>query len=176
MDSLNSTIMPSDKENSVTCKLGVPESILYYIKNQAQPKFQLKLMKTSKYFRYKDFPFCVTREICYGDDTWFFLQNDGTYEDLKILTKPLWITGSIELINVENAEIISDLLSKAVVCDIKKLACDEILTLDQFNMLTSSKNFEKLYYYHSDIEHDVGSVISFDEIIKLSPKLKELEL
>uniref|UniRef100_A0AC34GV03 Uncharacterized protein n=1 Tax=Panagrolaimus sp. ES5 TaxID=591445 RepID=A0AC34GV03_9BILA len=177
MDSIDSTMIPSDEEINVPCTLGLPESILYYIKNKAHPRFQLKLMQTSKYFRFKEFPYSVARDIGYADydDTWYFRQNNGTYEDIEILTKPLWITGSIYSVDAEeDPKAISDLLSKCAVCDIKKLnLCNQILTVGEFRMLVSSDNIEKLYYHNSHIEYDDGSIVWFDEIIKVFPKLKK---
>uniref|UniRef100_A0AC34GNC9 DUF38 domain-containing protein n=1 Tax=Panagrolaimus sp. ES5 TaxID=591445 RepID=A0AC34GNC9_9BILA len=75
MDSIDSTMIPSDEEINVPCTLGLPESILFYIKHNAHPRFQLKLMQTSKYFRFKEFPYSVVRDIEYDDDdgciAWF---------------------------------------------------------------------------------------------------------
>uniref|UniRef100_A0AC34GUB8 Uncharacterized protein n=1 Tax=Panagrolaimus sp. ES5 TaxID=591445 RepID=A0AC34GUB8_9BILA len=169
-------MIPSDEEKNVPCKLGLPESILYYIKNNAHPTFQLKLMQTSKYFCFNEFPYSVARDVEYCDNTWYFRQNDGTYEDVEILTKRLWITGTMDMNIAEDPRVISNLLSKAAVCDIKSLLVpDQILTVEEFKMLISSDNIEKLYYYGSDIKYDDGRIVSFDEIIKLFPKLKEFD-
>uniref|UniRef100_A0AC34GEH5 Uncharacterized protein n=1 Tax=Panagrolaimus sp. ES5 TaxID=591445 RepID=A0AC34GEH5_9BILA len=136
-------------------------------------------MQTSKYFRFKEFPFSVARDVVYDydDDGWYFCQNNDTYEDIEILTKPLWITESMVSLDAEKApKAISDLLLKVVACDIKKLhLCNQILTISEFKMLTSFDNIEKLYCNDSHIEYDDGSIASFDEIIKLFPKLKEFE-
>uniref|UniRef100_A0AC34GTE7 F-box domain-containing protein n=1 Tax=Panagrolaimus sp. ES5 TaxID=591445 RepID=A0AC34GTE7_9BILA len=179
MDSIDSPMIPSNERKDALCKLRLPESILYYIRNNANPKLQLKLMQTSKYFRFKEFPYFVVKDLVYDDDTWKFCQNNGTYQeiDLESLAKPLWITGRIYSDATESPKLISYLLTKTVVCDIINLdLCDQILTMDEYKMLNSSNKIERLSIYDSHIEYDDGNIVSFDKIIKLFPKLKSIRL
>uniref|UniRef100_A0AC34GTM1 FTH domain-containing protein n=1 Tax=Panagrolaimus sp. ES5 TaxID=591445 RepID=A0AC34GTM1_9BILA len=160
---------------NVPQQLGLPDSIMHYMKMKAPPKLLLKLMQASKYFLFKEFPYFGVKSLIYYGDSWKFFQEKGGSQilDLESLTKPLWITGSINFNTIKDEKLVSDFLSKTDVCDIKSLTTyKQIITWDQFKKLSSSGTIKSINFSESDIMYADGGIVPMDEIIKLLPKLE----
>uniref|UniRef100_A0A914YUL4 Uncharacterized protein n=1 Tax=Panagrolaimus superbus TaxID=310955 RepID=A0A914YUL4_9BILA len=158
--------------------LGLPEPILYYIKKKANPKLQLKLMQTTKYFCFKEFPYMVVKELKYDHNKWLYCKGKYSWNytrlDLETLSKPLWITKGLNCYT-EDEGLVSRLLSKAVVCDVKNLRLeDQIITWNELKLLISSGNIENLTFCYSHVEYENNKIVGIDEILQLLPNVKQI--
>uniref|UniRef100_A0AC34GTK8 Uncharacterized protein n=1 Tax=Panagrolaimus sp. ES5 TaxID=591445 RepID=A0AC34GTK8_9BILA len=160
---------------NVPQQLGLPDSIMHYMKMNAPPRLSLKLMQASKYFCFKEFPYFVVKELIYFAYSWKFRQGKGGFQilDLESLSKPLWITSSFDSGTFKDEKLVSNILSKIAVCDIKNLSLfDQIITWNEFQKLSSSGIIESIDFSGSDVKYDHGNIVPLDEIIKLLPKLE----
>uniref|UniRef100_A0AC34FUV7 Uncharacterized protein n=1 Tax=Panagrolaimus sp. ES5 TaxID=591445 RepID=A0AC34FUV7_9BILA len=135
-------------------------------------------MQTSKYFRFKEFPYFVVKDLKYDQDKWLYCNGkyswDYTMLYLGKLSKPLWITKGINCYT-EDHGLVSRLLPNAAVCDIKNLRLeDQIISFDEFKFLISSGNVEKLTLCYSHVMYENGQVVGIDEILQLLPNVKQI--
>uniref|UniRef100_A0AC34F6W5 Uncharacterized protein n=1 Tax=Panagrolaimus sp. ES5 TaxID=591445 RepID=A0AC34F6W5_9BILA len=178
MTLINATIVDSSNEQeNILHRCGLPKPILYYLKKNSNPRLLFKLMKISKYFQFKEFPFFVVKNLEYaGEDQWIYQNGEEKLFkkfDLQTLSKSLWITNEINIF-ASNKKGISQLLSKTAVCDIKKMDFfNQILSMDEFKFLVSSNKIENPMFYHSHVEKDDGSIVPIDEVIKCLPNVKQ---
>uniref|UniRef100_A0AC34FEB8 Uncharacterized protein n=1 Tax=Panagrolaimus sp. ES5 TaxID=591445 RepID=A0AC34FEB8_9BILA len=158
-------------------QLGFPKPILYYLKKNAKPKLLLKLMKSSKlHFSFKEFPFFATHFLKTDKAKWIYF-DQGTDEikalDLENLSKPLWITNGIDCSSREKTTIVSNLLSKTFICDIKYFRIvGRVLSMKQLKTLNSKNSIEYFTLYNSHVECCEGRIVKMDEIIRCLPNVK----
>uniref|UniRef100_A0A914XWX1 Uncharacterized protein n=1 Tax=Panagrolaimus superbus TaxID=310955 RepID=A0A914XWX1_9BILA len=132
----------------------------------------LKLMIVCKYFQHKNgFPYLVVKSVKSCGNIWIYQTLDGhRYSNQKIEdnSKKFWIIDEVELVFSEN--VASTLLLKTVVCNIRKLKLDnQIITFDQFKLLTDGGNVEICDLMETVITDNNGECVPLEDIFECLP-------
>uniref|UniRef100_A0A914YV94 Uncharacterized protein n=1 Tax=Panagrolaimus superbus TaxID=310955 RepID=A0A914YV94_9BILA len=120
----------------------------------------------------------VVKELKYDHNKWLYCKGKYSWNytrlDLDTLSKPLWITKGLNCYT-EDEGLVSRLLSKAVVCDVKNLRLeDQIITWNELKLLISSGNIENLTFCYSHVEYENNKIVGIDEILQLLPNVKQI--
>uniref|UniRef100_A0AC34F6N0 Uncharacterized protein n=1 Tax=Panagrolaimus sp. ES5 TaxID=591445 RepID=A0AC34F6N0_9BILA len=159
-----------------------PSDVLKWMKINAKPKMALKLMQCHKYFQHPEFPYSIIEDVEYyfdGYEQYFsaldaeYLNDDELFESIKNITKNLWITHGISLIEVPTS-IISCLIPKIAVCDISKLdLVNQQLSINEFKFLTASGRIKVLDFYNTSVKNENGEPVFVDEYFEFLPNVKD---
>uniref|UniRef100_A0AC35EX24 DUF38 domain-containing protein n=1 Tax=Panagrolaimus sp. PS1159 TaxID=55785 RepID=A0AC35EX24_9BILA len=172
-----SLMLPSAKRRRILFELGFREPILDYLKRNANPRVLLKLMRVSKYFWIKEFPFTVIKDLKYENSKWkyrplewpkshFFDTRKFQPFDFDNIAKKLWITESLYLNNKEGTNI----ASKVAVCDIVKLdLLRQKISLEEFKLFNAHK-IKNAFFCNIIIEDSNNEILSVESILNHLPK------
>uniref|UniRef100_A0AC34FE43 Uncharacterized protein n=1 Tax=Panagrolaimus sp. ES5 TaxID=591445 RepID=A0AC34FE43_9BILA len=146
------------------------DSLINYItKNPSSAKVYQKMVKCCKYFFIKN-PILVAENLCYHNKKWNITLGKET---LGLISSKLWITNafSINCIPIKNSNLVSSIFPKLYQCGAKKLnLCDQIFSFKDFCFLSS--NVEELQLYHVIVKNDDGSIVPFEKLFEVIPKIK----
>uniref|UniRef100_A0AC34F4L0 Uncharacterized protein n=1 Tax=Panagrolaimus sp. ES5 TaxID=591445 RepID=A0AC34F4L0_9BILA len=156
-----------------------PPDVYKWMKNNAEPKKALKLMKVCKYFQHKNgFPYLVVKNVTSCGNIWIYQTLDGQKHDfqrIEDIPKKFWITEELELVIGQN--VASILLLKTVVCNIRKLKLDnQIITLNEFKLLTDGGNVEICDMMLSTITDNNGEIVPLEDICECLPNASKIVL
>uniref|UniRef100_A0AC35GWG7 Uncharacterized protein n=1 Tax=Panagrolaimus sp. PS1159 TaxID=55785 RepID=A0AC35GWG7_9BILA len=146
-----------------------PTDVLKYIKKNATPRQALKIMKACKYFCYQKFPFYSVKYVNGNRSRWilhsFPEKNLQYFDKIENVPPNLWITEWLEIFN--ETEAISDLFPKIAYCECSSLILkNQILTFDDYVMLTIAGKVDYLYFYNTRIKFDNGELVPFERLIE----------
>uniref|UniRef100_A0A914P976 Uncharacterized protein n=1 Tax=Panagrolaimus davidi TaxID=227884 RepID=A0A914P976_9BILA len=154
-----------------------PSDVLKWMKKNAKPKAELKLMQTCKYFLYQKFPYVLVKDSMNGTNEHpsapTFKFNYRNIHLNKIAIK-FWLTGKLAIRTETN---FNTLFPKIAVCEIKSLSLlDLCITFEHFNFLTDSGNITTLYLFNAIIKNLNGSNVPLEDILEGLPNLCELQM
>uniref|UniRef100_A0AC34FKH0 Uncharacterized protein n=1 Tax=Panagrolaimus sp. ES5 TaxID=591445 RepID=A0AC34FKH0_9BILA len=137
----------------------------------------LKLMQVCKYFRHKEFPYFVVKDITAFDDTFYYTllnRESHEWESIEEIPEKLWITNSISTDLPPEFKFISQLVPKIAVCEAKKIILEyENITIDEFKVLCSS-SVKKIKLKRINIDGDENvEVVPLEMILDSVPNVKE---
>uniref|UniRef100_A0A914P6G2 Uncharacterized protein n=1 Tax=Panagrolaimus davidi TaxID=227884 RepID=A0A914P6G2_9BILA len=179
-----SLMPPSAKRRRISCELGFRESILNYLKKNANPKVLLKLMQVSKYFWFKEFPFIVIKDLKYKKNKWkfrplqwpkphFFDTRKFQPFDFDNNSKQLWITESLSLDNEENTTVASLLISRVAVCDATALDFDNQRICESELKLFNGDKVEEVFFWGTMITDSNGEILPVEDVLQLLPTVSD---
>uniref|UniRef100_A0AC34GXH1 DUF38 domain-containing protein n=1 Tax=Panagrolaimus sp. ES5 TaxID=591445 RepID=A0AC34GXH1_9BILA len=163
--------------NHISCQhQDLPEPMLYYIKKNADPKLQLKLMQTSKYFRFKEFPYFVIKDFEFISKTkgYAYHKSFTLFElDITKISKKLWLTGSLS-IECDDVDAVSQFIENVAVCEITSLSLNrQLLTVDEFKFLCNELK-QELCMFDSIIINENFDVVPLENILENVTSLEDL--
>jgi hypothetical protein len=155
---------------SALTKSQLPPSLLSYLKTNASPKLLLKLMQTSKFFRFTEFPYKVISDLKFDGRLWTYrpLGLDKPYQNFEendVGDKKLWITTRIYF-SCGYPNFVHELISEIAACDVQYLTLqNQVISLDDFNILTSFGKIQSLGLLQSVVKYEDGRIVPIEEIL-----------
>uniref|UniRef100_A0A914PWA7 Uncharacterized protein n=1 Tax=Panagrolaimus davidi TaxID=227884 RepID=A0A914PWA7_9BILA len=152
-----------------------PSDALKYMKKNANPKQAIKLSKFKKYFIQEKCPFIYLGDYIhiYKDIVEFYNQEQKNY---KINEIPNNLGIGIQTFHVYFDNLLPQLISKILICDLKRLQISSCvkLSFDDFKFLTSSKSFLELYLYGKVVDKD--GTVPYETLLDNVPSLRHFSM
>uniref|UniRef100_A0AC34GUU6 Uncharacterized protein n=1 Tax=Panagrolaimus sp. ES5 TaxID=591445 RepID=A0AC34GUU6_9BILA len=164
--------------------LGFRKSILDYIKDAANPKLSLKLMKASKDFCFNQFPYFPIKRLQISDNDerngieWFYEKldkefGDGDGSNFDAIPHKLWITKKLNICDYSNGLL--QIIPKIAVFDLKKMYLTFLnIFFDDFSKFMSLGSTKYLRLWGVKMTFENGDVVPFDKIIETLTNVESL--
>uniref|UniRef100_A0A914P9R8 DUF38 domain-containing protein n=1 Tax=Panagrolaimus davidi TaxID=227884 RepID=A0A914P9R8_9BILA len=156
-----------------------PDSVIYYVaKNPTSAKLYKKLIKTCRYFFWKN-PILVTQFLLYRNNE--MKADFSKYEQdicLKNVPYKFWVSGYCVISFDANSSFKKDLVSsyfpRIYRCEIDELTLfDQKLTTDEF--LFISAKTARVHFADLTVVNRDGKEIAFEKLVELIPEARSLD-
>uniref|UniRef100_A0A914PHX9 DUF38 domain-containing protein n=1 Tax=Panagrolaimus davidi TaxID=227884 RepID=A0A914PHX9_9BILA len=145
------------------------------MKSNATPKQSFKLMKLHKFFIQEKCTFIYIGGHAHVsfDDVSFWNQENNKY---KINEIPSNLGIEIETFHVHYENLLPQLISKILICDLKHLLISPPakVSFDDFKFLTSSKSFSELSLYGKIVDKD--GIVPYEILLENVPSLRHFSI
>uniref|UniRef100_A0A914NZV9 Uncharacterized protein n=1 Tax=Panagrolaimus davidi TaxID=227884 RepID=A0A914NZV9_9BILA len=147
----------------------MPDSIIFYAaKNPKTAKLYLKMVKTCKYFYFKNPIIIINRLHTFGGK-WMVKEKSL---DLTKYNCKYWITDQIY---ASCKTILLPFFPKLYQCDAKNLLLhSQVVSFNDLSLLISSA--EEIYLYDVVVKHADGSDVPLEDIVAIAVKAKEISV
>uniref|UniRef100_A0A914QN89 Uncharacterized protein n=1 Tax=Panagrolaimus davidi TaxID=227884 RepID=A0A914QN89_9BILA len=151
-----------------------PLDVLKHMKKNANPKLVIKLSKLNKYFIHEKCPFIYLGDNVDISNDSVSVWNQGR-KNYKINEIPNNL-GIGRIFHVYYENLLPQLISKVVICDLKYLYIytDAKLSFNDFKFLTSSESFFKLGLYGKVVDED--GIVPYETLLENAPFLRHFSI
>uniref|UniRef100_A0A914Q8Q5 Uncharacterized protein n=1 Tax=Panagrolaimus davidi TaxID=227884 RepID=A0A914Q8Q5_9BILA len=154
----------------------LPNTVMFYIATNSNPKVYEKMIQTCKYFFVK-YPRLVVHGLTFNKKfKWHTWNNQKRVHFRGAISNKIWVVDEID-VDFDNyyRYVLSSFISNIIQCDIKKLRIDN-QNIYYCEFLFLSKNVEECSIFDCGVADDDGTIVMLENFLKALPKVTSFRL